>query len=228
MRMIHFIGGEKGGVGKSVISRLLAQYFIDNQIPFKGYDTDRSHNTFLRFYEDFASPTTVDSYEHLDAMIENYDLEMPSRIIVDLAAQTTLPLQKWIEESNVVELSKELNLNLRFWHVMDDSKDSVILLENLLNRFQDKVEYTIVFNQGRGTQFKIFESSSVKDLAASYNATFVNLKKLHERTMQKIDETNSSFWAAIHNKPQSLGLMEKERVKTWLNSAYDEFRRINV
>ena len=87
--MIHFIGGEKGGVGKSVISRLLAQYFIDNQIPFKGYDTDRSHNTFLRFYEDFASPTTVDSYEHLDAMIENYDMENPNRIIVDLAAQTT-------------------------------------------------------------------------------------------------------------------------------------------
>lgn len=226
--MIHFIGGEKGGVGKSVISRLLAQYFIDNQIPFTGYDTDRSHNTFLRFYRDFASPTTVDSYEHLDALIENYDLETPNRIIVDLAAQTNLPLLKWIEESNVIELSNELNLKLKFWHVMDDSKDSVILLENLLNRFQEKVDYTIVYNHGRGTQFKIFESSPVKDLAILYNATFMNLKKLHERSMQKIDETNSSFWAAIHNKPAGLGLMERERAKSWLNSAYDEFRRLNV
>ena len=191
--MIHFIGGEKGGVGKSVISRLLAQYFIENQIPFTGYDTDRSHNTFLRFYQDYASPTTVDSYEDLDAIIENYDLENPKRIIVDLAAQTNLPLLQWIEESNVIELSNELGLKLKFWHVMDDSKDSVILLENLLNRFQDKVDYIIVLNQGRGTQFKIFESSSAKELAIQYNASFLNLKKLHERTMQKIDETNSSF-----------------------------------
>lgn len=226
--MIHFIGGEKGGVGKSVISRLLAQYFIENQIPFTGYDTDRSHNTFLRFYQDYASPTTVDSYEHLDAIIENYDLENPKRIIVDLAAQTNLPLLQWIEESNVIELSNELGLKLKFWHVMDDSKDSVILLENLLNRFQDKVDYIIVLNQGRGTQFKIFDSSSAKELAIQYNSSFINLKKLHERTMQKIDETNSSFWAAIHSKPTVIGLMERERIKSWLKSAYDDFSRINV
>ena len=29
MGQIHFIGGEKGGVGKSFTARLLAQYFID-------------------------------------------------------------------------------------------------------------------------------------------------------------------------------------------------------
>src|SRR5687767_1308445 len=30
MANIHLIGGEKGGVGKSLVSRLLAQYFIDH------------------------------------------------------------------------------------------------------------------------------------------------------------------------------------------------------
>jgi cellulose biosynthesis protein BcsQ len=38
---IHLIGGEKGGVGKSVVARLLAQYLIDRQMPFLGFDTDR-------------------------------------------------------------------------------------------------------------------------------------------------------------------------------------------
>ena len=41
MSSLNFIGGEKGGVGKSVTSRLLAQYFIDHSRPFVGYDTDR-------------------------------------------------------------------------------------------------------------------------------------------------------------------------------------------
>lgn len=41
MNKIHLIGGEKGGVGKSVVARLLAQYFIDKEIPFVGFDTDR-------------------------------------------------------------------------------------------------------------------------------------------------------------------------------------------
>ena len=47
---IHFIGGEKGGVGKSLMARVLAQYLIDKQLPFLGFDTDRSHGSLVRFY----------------------------------------------------------------------------------------------------------------------------------------------------------------------------------
>ena len=36
MSRVHFIGGEKGGVGKSVVSRVLSQYFIDHEIPSSG------------------------------------------------------------------------------------------------------------------------------------------------------------------------------------------------
>ena len=50
MANIHFIGGEKGGVGKSVVARVLAQYFIDHNHPFLGFDTDRSHGALMRFY----------------------------------------------------------------------------------------------------------------------------------------------------------------------------------
>ena len=46
---IHLIGGEKGGVGKSLVARILAQYMIDRAIPFVGFDTDRSHGALLRF-----------------------------------------------------------------------------------------------------------------------------------------------------------------------------------
>ncbi|MCB2002424.1 MAG: mobilization protein, partial [Rhodoferax sp.] len=60
MASLNFIGGEKGGVGKSVLSRLLAQYFIDRGRPFTGFDTDRSHTSFTRFYADYASPVIVD------------------------------------------------------------------------------------------------------------------------------------------------------------------------
>ena len=59
---IHLIGGEKGGVGKSVVARLLAQHFIDHNLPFTGFDTDRSHGALMRFYKDYASPVLVDRF----------------------------------------------------------------------------------------------------------------------------------------------------------------------
>jgi cellulose biosynthesis protein BcsQ len=66
MPSLNFIGGEKGGVGKSVTARVLAQYFIDKKRPFTGFDTDRSHTSFTRFYADYAAPVIVDTYEGLD------------------------------------------------------------------------------------------------------------------------------------------------------------------
>lgn len=59
MAHIHFIGGEKGGVGKSLVSRILAQYLIDNERPFLGFDTDRSHGALMRFYAGYASPFDI-------------------------------------------------------------------------------------------------------------------------------------------------------------------------
>jgi len=72
MANIHLIGGEKGGVGKSVVARVLAQYFIDKNIVFLGFDTDRSHGSLLRFYGQFASPVVVDRYESLDSIVRAY------------------------------------------------------------------------------------------------------------------------------------------------------------
>ena len=92
MPSINFIGGEKGGVGKSVLARVLAQYFIDKGRAFTGFDTDRSHTSFTRFYSDFASPVVVDTYEGLDLVAAVYEEEPaegpPPNVIVDLAAQT--------------------------------------------------------------------------------------------------------------------------------------------
>ena len=99
MTTVHLIGGEKGGVGKSVMARLLAQYMIDHEIPFIGFDTDRSHGNLLRFYSGFASPTVVDNYQSLDSIIETAAENPDSRILVDLASQTHHPLAQWIVDS---------------------------------------------------------------------------------------------------------------------------------
>lgn len=119
MTQIHLIGGEKGGVGKSMIARLLAQYFIDHQIAFTAFDADRSHGALLRFYAGFAAPILVDQPESLDTLVEAAASQPERRILVDLAAQTGEPLMRWMDESQLLAVAAELNLNIRYWHVMD-------------------------------------------------------------------------------------------------------------
>ena len=225
MAHIHFIGGEKGGVGKSLTARVLAQYMIDKEIPFLGFDTDRSHGALMRFYAGYASPVVMDSVEALDVIVEAAAEAPDRRILVDLAAQTHDPLVKWMEDTGVVELAAEMGMPIYYWHVMDSGKDSVDLLAKLLDRFGSSLQYVLVRNQVRGNDFSVLEQSGQQARALDASAKIVTLKKLHDGVIQKIDAGSSSFWKARTAQDADsggLGLMDRQRVKMWLRDIYTE------
>lgn len=229
MTHIHLIGGEKGGVGKSLVARLLAQYFIDRQWPFLGFDSDKSHGALLRFYADYTSPVVVDRYESLDSVVESASTDRERRVLVDLAAQTQAALNQWMDESDLLALAAELELGIRYWHVMDAGRDSVDLLGGLLDRFGDRLDYVLVLNQVRGDDFGILEQSGQKQRALDLGARVMRLKRLHEAAMLKIDAASTSFWAATQGGAGGeLGLMERQRVKLWMKHAYQEFDSLDL
>jgi hypothetical protein len=230
MANIHLIGGEKGGVGKSLVARLVAQYFIDHSIPFLGFDSDRSHGALLRFYAGYASPIVVNQYDSLDAIVEAATEQPERRILVDLAAQTQQSLTNWMDESQLLGLAPELGLHIRYWHVMDSGKDSADLLKGLLDRYEQRLSYVIVQNQLRGEEFGILRQSGQLERARGWGAEVITVKRLQETTVMKIDANSSSFWAASQSDDKSgarLGLLERQRLRNWLKSAYDEIARVN-
>lgn len=228
---IHLIGGEKGGVGKSMVSRLLAQYFIDHEVPFIGFDTDRSHGSLLRFYAEYSSAALTDRYEALDQIVETAVEHPGRRVLVDLAAQTQEPLVQWMEESGVLDMADLSGIALNYWHVMDSGRDSVDLLKRLLDRFGQRVRYVIVKNELRGSDFGQLERSGELDRALGLGARVMTLRKLHDAVVQKIDARNCSFWAARNVNAidgPGLGLMERQRLKLWMNQAYDGIAKVGV
>ncbi|HZE90845.1 MAG TPA: mobilization protein [Rhizobacter sp.] len=232
MSNIHFIGGEKGGVGKSLVARVLAQYLIDKQLAFLGFDTDRSHGALMRFYSGYASPVLVDRYEALDAIVEATADQPDRRILVDLAAQTHEPLVRWMDDSGVLNLVDEMGSSIFYWHVMDSGKDSVDLLKRLLDRFGPSLKYVLVRNQVRGNDFSVLEQSGEQARALAMGAKVVSLRKLHDSVINKIDAASSSFWKAKTGEPgggsQNLGLMERQRLKMWLREVYRELDEVGV
>jgi hypothetical protein len=234
MSSIHFIGGEKGGVGKSVVARVLAQYFIDHDKHFVGFDTDRSHTSFTRFYAEYASPVIVDTFEGLDKIVSIYESEDENtpkpHVIVDLAAQTAAPLAKWIKESDLINLMYSMQIGVNFWHVAEAGKDSVDLLDRLISTYGAGPNYIVVKNEGRGTDFSQLDASNALNAAKALGAKTINLAQLHEGSMRKIDRRNASFWSAIHtrNTEDSLGMLERQRVRFWIKGAYAAIDSLNL
>jgi hypothetical protein len=115
---------------------------------------------------------------------------------------------------------------------MDDGADSPALLNKLVTAFGRRPEYILVRNYGRGTDFSHMESSDTLPLTDEIKAKVMDLPALHPPTMRKIDHISASFWAAANNTDKAigptLGLMERQRVRTWLNRTYGELDRVSA
>lgn len=54
MATIHLVDGEKGGVGKSFVTRAMIQYGLDRDLPFVAVETDRSNPDVAGIYDDLC------------------------------------------------------------------------------------------------------------------------------------------------------------------------------
>ena len=231
MNQVHLIGGEKGGVGKSVMARVFAQYCIDRNIPFQGFDSDRSHSSFMRFYEGFAEHVALEDFPSLDLLAETALLGNGVQVLVDLAAQSSSSLRGWMNDTGVLELFREAGVMVNCWHILDDGKDSLEMLGRLLDDFKTEARYVIVLNHGRGARFDAFHASPQKLRAQELGAKILELPKLHEGSMRQVDHSNSSFWAAVHASEdgvQLLGILDRQRVRVWLRKVYAELDSLGL
>src|SRR4051812_15072672 len=106
MSKVHFIGGDKGGVGKSVVARLLAQWCLDKQLPFAAVDADGSHGALLRHYGNYARAVDLSRSEAADEILM-LATETDRRVIVDLPAQGDRAVAAWITEAGILDLARE-------------------------------------------------------------------------------------------------------------------------
>lgn len=219
MSKIHLIGGEKGGVGKSVVARLLAHHFAELTLPVLVLDGDQSHPEMLRFYGDISQPLNLEDTTSVDQVLE-VALEKDTYVLVDLPSQSQRHLKQWIDGSGVLELSAELDVPIIFWHVIDDGKNSIDLLDGLLSNYSQglNTHFVIVKNTGLGLDFSLFDNSSVCKIAEKRNARILTLSELNKRVMNKIDRFNLSYRIAAHqSQGDCLNLLERQRVKVWLS-----------
>jgi hypothetical protein len=122
----------------------------------------------------------------------------------------------------------QMGIGVNFWHLSDGGRDSVDLLDRLVNTYGAGPNYFVVRNLGRGSDFSQLDTSPALLKARALGAQVVDLEALHEASMRKIDRGNASFWAAVNSRsgPDTLGLLERQRVRMWLKNAYETLDRL--
>ncbi|HEY5959933.1 MAG TPA: hypothetical protein VIV60_25435 [Polyangiaceae bacterium] len=227
MSHIHLIGGEKGGVGKSVVARALSQYLLDHGQPLAGVDADGSHKTLLRSYGQYTQSVDLARFSSADEIIDRA-LAAERRVVVDLPAQSLEDLKLWFDSADLERFARDMNIGVTLWHVTDGGYDSLADLERTLSLFEGQVSYVVVKNLGRAKDFSQFDESPLRRKLEGLGGKVIELPELDAASMFKIDRYGASFWGAIHNTEGDgvLSPMERRRVQTWLDRVGLQFESL--
>jgi hypothetical protein len=106
----------KGGVGKSLIASLLAQFYRANGEPVQCIDTDPVNQTFSQYVAIGAQHLRLMDGNHLDRrrfdeLIDKI-LGSEESFVVDNGAATFLPLWHYMVENSIVRVLREANRRL--------------------------------------------------------------------------------------------------------------------
>jgi hypothetical protein len=221
MSTVHLVGGEKGGVGKSVMARVLAQYFIDRGLKFVAIDADNSHGALLRYYSEFTQPADLETFASADQILDRA-LGSDRRVLVDLPAQSARQLERWMTAGDVPAFASQMGVSLVFWHVSDGGFDSVNELDRVSRMFGAPMTYVVVKNRGRSPDFSQLDESPTFEGLVARGARSLSLPLLDPATMYQVDRFGSSFWAAVHASEgeNTLTPMQRRRVERWLHECF--------
>ena len=220
---INFVYNPKGGVGKSVVWRTIAQYLLDHDLPFTAFDSDRNNPDCWRCYKskipvNLAILSEAERYQDAANGIFNAGIER--RTLVNLPAQVFQPLKEWFDKNEILVIAPEVGVTFTFWFVTDAGYDSLQLLEKSLQYYRDRVRFIIVRNYGRANEFdSLAQHASIQQLCQQLAVSSIDFPCLLGSVVRnRIDAESLTFGEALAH--QQIGIIDKQRVRKFLREAY--------
>ena len=236
MADIHSCGGEKGGVGKSTVCKVMLQYLLDNRISVVGFDTDRSAKDLKKAYDrpglDIREAIFSEAAEHENAAKEIFNTALETTVLVNLAASSFEPVSSWIRNNELLEISKEEGINFYLWFICDGSVESVGALYRSLQAFGQDISHLVVKNQGRNPSSDwrlIDEDTTLRGLMKKCRVRELVVPKFFgEEEFKIIRDTSLGFREALESKDLGFGPIERQRIRRFLREAYEALESVEI
>src|ERR1700735_1021059 len=89
--VVIVVGADKGGVGKTTVSRTLLDYFSANNVPTRAFDTESPRGTLKRFHPDFTEIVDMTTTSDQMKIFDTLNAASPSVTVIDVRAGLLSP-----------------------------------------------------------------------------------------------------------------------------------------
>ena len=227
------VGADKGGVGKTTVSRALLDYLARRNILARAFDTEHPRGTLNRFYPQVAPIIDLSAVGDQMRVLDTLDTASVKVTIVDLKAGNLSYALDIFERIGVLEAARAGEFNMGLIHVIGPSIASLQEIAEV-SRYLKGVDYTLARNSINETNF--FEWD--RDTHAKYFAhvdqrSEISIPKLNEMAYEQVDLAGVTFKDFIDNKaadgnPGKFSFVLRGYVRKWCAEIDTEFDRLKL
>ncbi|HEY1494184.1 MAG TPA: hypothetical protein VGF49_06555 [Candidatus Solibacter sp.] len=219
--------GEKGGVGKTTVARVIADFLNARDHAFRAFDAEGSTGQLLRFHPDVTAAVDVENANTI-APVLDYVMEGTGRrlALVDLGARSGEDVKGWLYRGGALEEAEAARLGITVIYVLGGAVDSVGHLKECFAALGRDVNYVIVKNFGVAGKFDVYDNSKVRKELLAIGAREINFPALDGSVYQSVDRASIGFSAFADGQTGNFGFTERRYCRTWLRECFAQLEAV--
>jgi len=161
------VAADKGGVGKTTVSRTLLDYFsvTAHHVPTRAFDTESPKGTLKRFHPDIAEIVDVTSVADQMRIFDTLSSTEASVTVIDVRAGLLSPTLRSLRDIGFLDAVKKGQLTFVVFHILGSSIASLNEIEDT-SVFTTDAKYFLVKNFINNTSFFEWDQASNRSKSA--------------------------------------------------------------
>ena len=181
------VGADKGGVGKTTVSRTLLDYFTAHHVPTRAFDTESPKGTLKRFHPDITDIVDVTSVPDQMRIFDTLSTTDASVTVIDVRAGLLSPTLRSLRDIGFLEAVKKGQLNFVVFHILGSSIASLNEIEDT-SSFTTDAKYFLVKNYFNNTTFFEWDQATHASYFKKFkDAVEITIPKLNEMAYEQVE-----------------------------------------
>jgi len=227
------VGADKGGVGKTTVSRTVLDYFNANNIPARAFDTESPRGTLKRFHPDITEIVDVTSTSDQMKIIDTLNVDQSTVTVIDVRAGLLSPTLASLRDIGFLDAARSGQITFAVFHILGPSIASLDEIAETA-KFMDGARYFLVKNFINNTSFFEWDQATYDSYFHRIkNATEITIPKLNEMAYEQVEVSSVPFLKFVANKGQrdetaNYSFVLRGYVRHWLGNVWGEYDRIKL
>jgi hypothetical protein len=228
---VILVGADKGGVGKTMVTRTLLDYFDAHKMRMRAFDTESPRGTLKRFHPGITDVVDISSIP--DQMRIFDTLNSTDLTVIDIRAGLLTNTLKALEEIGFIDAARNGQLVVSVFHILGPSIASLDEISEVAPFVSEGCHFLVKNFINNTTFFDWDPATHESYFQRSKNARSIVVPHLNEMACEQIELASVPFATFVADKTASgkdasYSFVLRGYARHWLGNVWAEYDRVKL